>query len=90
MNVCYVITFICKSIYRRAITSKLKREACLLYDLRHPNIIQFTGVLWTPPEFGLAMPLVAHGSLDKFIEEYETGPLVKVCGWILLKVLCHL
>jgi serine/threonine protein kinase len=51
--------------------SKLRKEALLLSNLRHLNIILFNGVIWEPPDFGIAMPLVPHGSLDSFIDTYE-------------------
>ena len=59
-------------------TSKLKEEAMVLYNLRHSNIIQFSGVLWSPPDFGIVMPLVPYGSLDSFIAEYNISSLAKV------------
>ena len=47
-------------------------------NLRHNNIGQFSGVVWDPPDFGLAMPLVHHGSLDSFTKKYHTVWQVKV------------
>ena len=65
-------------ISRLALTSKLKEEAMVLYNLRHKNIIQFTGVLWCPPDFGIAMPLVPLGTLAHFLAQYDAGWLAKV------------
>ena len=50
----------------------------ILYNLRHQNIVQFSGVLWSPPDFGIAMPLIPHGSLSAFIGQYENIGLAKV------------
>ena len=60
------------------LVTKLKEEAVVLYNLRHSNIVQFSGVLWSPPDFGIAMPLVPYGSLDIFLGQYDLSSLIKV------------
>jgi hypothetical protein len=60
------------------ITTKLKEEAMTLNNLRHNNIIQFSGVLWSPPDFGIAMPLMPYGSLSGFLAKYDVSWLAKV------------
>ena len=59
-------------------TSKLKEEAMVLYNLRHTNIVPFSGVLWSPPDFGIAMPLMPYGSFNKFLNKYEVSWMAKV------------
>ena len=63
---------------RSPLTSKLREEAAILYDLRHTNIIQFSGVLWSPPDFAIAMPFMKFGSIETLIDEYDINPSIKV------------
>ena len=57
---------------------KLREEAGMLCNLRHDNIIQFVGLLWSPPDFGVAMSLAEHGSLSTVIDTHSVPWTLRV------------
>ena len=62
----------------KKVVLNLQKEAAILTQLRHTNVIQFSGVLWEPPLLGIAMPLARHGSLSQFVGQYDIKWPMKV------------
>jgi len=62
----------------KKVVVNLEKEAAMLTELRHPNVVQFSGVVWEPPNLGIAMPLALHGSLSAFIGQHDVHWPMKV------------
>ena len=69
------IIFYC---FSRRIAEKMQREANILANLRHGNIVPCVGILWSPNLYALAMGLAEYGSLQKFAEDHNISHKVKV------------
>jgi serine/threonine protein kinase len=59
-----------------------KREARCLSRLRHPNIIQFFGLIWEPYCHALVLKFAANGNMFSFVRDNKLEMLLKV------KLLC--
>ena len=56
----------------------LEKETAILKELQHTNVVQCYGVVWEPPNLGIAMPLALHGTLSTFIGQHDVQWAMKV------------
>jgi serine/threonine protein kinase len=55
------------------VTTQMKREASIHYNLRHANIVTMLGKILEDPHYGLVLEFVEYGSLDTFLKGVENG-----------------
>ena len=63
----------------------MKKEAGIICQLRHVNIISFLGIILYKKAFAIALALAKYGSLDDFVDALEVAWKTKVnCNRIYL------
>ena len=71
----------------------MREEAELLFYIRHGNLIQLCGIVWSDELIGWAMPWVQYGALPEFMENNSLTLSVKVGNWGYLSLkghyMCH-
>ena len=56
----------------------MQKEANILCQLRHSNIVSSMGIVWCPGHYGIAMSLAQYGSLKAFCDTCSITYKIKV------------
>lgn len=62
----------------KAMIAGFAREASLLRDLKHPNVVHFYGISYSQEPIMLCMELADGGSLDRFLRKRQLSDAMKV------------
>ena len=60
-----------KPVAVKKVNIPIEEEGMILNSVNHPNVIQYYGVIHSPPNYGLVMEYAENGSLADFIHKRQ-------------------